>query len=79
MQTNKNYFECRRILGSIIKNTTRIVKKIVLTEKTIKFIGRISTMGKRKVAIYVPQEYHEEILKRFKGKTLKITLEEIAL
>ena len=51
----------------------------VLTEKTIKFIGRISTMGKRKVAIYVPQQYHEEVLKRFKGKTLKITLEEIAL
>jgi hypothetical protein len=50
-----------------------------LTEKTVKFIGRLSTMGRTKVAIYVPQQYHEEVLKRFKGKTLKITLEEIAL
>jgi len=42
----------------------------------MKFIGRISTMGDKKVVIYVPQEYHKDILKDFKGKPLKITIEE---
>ena len=42
----------------------------------MKFIGRISTMGEKKVVIYVPQAYHEEILKNFKGMALKITVEE---
>ena len=34
------------------------------------------TMGDKKVVIYVPQEYHKDILKDFKGKPLKITTEE---
>jgi hypothetical protein len=51
----------------------------LLTEKPLKFIGRVSTMGARKVVIYIPQQHHEEALKRFKGKALKVTLEEIAL
>jgi len=42
----------------------------------MKFIGKISTMGEKKVVIYVPQEYHEQILSKFKGKPLKITVEE---
>jgi hypothetical protein len=42
----------------------------------IKFIGRLSTMGEKKVVIYVPQEHHKEVLKNFKGKALKITVEE---
>lgn len=42
----------------------------------MKFIGRISTMGEKKVVIYVPQDYHQEILKNFKGKPLRITIEE---
>ena len=42
----------------------------------MKFIARISTMGDKKVVIYVPQEYHKEILQNFKGKALKITVEE---
>jgi hypothetical protein len=42
----------------------------------MKFIARISTMGDKKVVIYVPQEYHEEILQNFKGRPLKITVEE---
>jgi hypothetical protein len=33
-------------------------------------------MGNKKVVIYIPQEYHEEILKNFKSKALKITIEE---
>jgi hypothetical protein len=41
-----------------------------------KFFGRISTMGDKKVVIYVPQGMHEEILKNFKGKTIKVTLED---
>ena len=44
--------------------------------KSMKFIARISTMGDKKVVIYVPQEYHKDILKDFKGKPLKITIEE---
>ena len=44
--------------------------------KSMKFIARISTMGNKKVVIYVPQEYHKEILQNFKGKALKITIEE---
>ena len=42
----------------------------------MKFIARISTMGDKKVVIYVPQEYHKEILTNFKGKALKITIED---
>ena len=33
-------------------------------------------MGNKKVIIYIPQEYHEEVLKNFKGKHLKITIED---
>jgi hypothetical protein len=33
-------------------------------------------MGDKKVVIYVPQEYHKEILENFKGRFLKITIEE---
>ena len=47
-----------------------------LLSKNMKFIARISTMGDKKVVIYVPQEYHKEILTNFKGKALKITIEE---
>jgi hypothetical protein len=42
----------------------------------IKFIGRLSTMGEKKVVIYIPQDYHKDMLKSFKGKALKITVEE---
>ncbi len=42
----------------------------------MKFISRISNMGDKKVVIYVPQEYHKEILENFKGKALKITIED---
>jgi hypothetical protein len=48
----------------------------ILLSKSMKFIGRISTMGEKKVVIYVPQEYYKEILQNFKGKALKITIEE---
>ena len=47
-----------------------------ILSKNMKFIARISTMGDKKVVIYVPQEYHKEILQNFRGKALKITIEE---
>lgn len=47
-----------------------------LRELTALLLARISTMGDKKVVIYVPQEYHKDILKDFKGKPLKITIEE---
>ena len=43
----------------------------------MKFIARIRVHGDKKVVIYVPQEYHKEILTNFKGKALKITIEAI--
>ena len=53
----------------------RLISNTLLA-KSMKFIARISTMGDKKVVIYVPQEYHKDILKDFKGKPLKITIEE---
>jgi hypothetical protein len=53
-------------------NTTKLSK--LLTQ--VKFIGRISTMGERKMVIYIPLEHHQNISKHFKGKDLKVTLEE---
>jgi hypothetical protein len=32
-------------------------------------------MGPSKAAIYIPQGIHEEVLKNFKGKTIRVTLE----
>jgi hypothetical protein len=43
----------------------------------MKFIGRISTMGDTKIVIYVPREYHKEVLKEFRNKPLRVTLEEV--
>ncbi len=43
---------------------------------TIKFIGKITTMGKKKVVIYVPQQNHKEILKYFKGRHVRVTVED---
>ena len=42
----------------------------------VKFIGKITTMGDKKVIIYVPMTFHKEVLKNFKGKQVKITLED---
>jgi hypothetical protein len=42
----------------------------------IKFIGKITTMGDKKVIIYVPMPYHKDVLKNFKGKPVKVTLED---
>jgi hypothetical protein len=50
------------------------VNSIVLAKT--KFFGRISTMGPTKVVIYVPQGMHEEVLKNFKGKTIRVILED---
>jgi hypothetical protein len=54
---------------SILENT--------LLGKSFKFIGRISTMGETKMVIYVPREYHKEVMKDFKNKPLRVTLEEV--
>ncbi len=53
----------------------RYISNTILA-KSMKFIARISPMGDKKVVIYVPQEYHKDILKDFKGKPLKITIED---
>jgi hypothetical protein len=42
----------------------------------IKFIGRITTMGDRKVIIYIPQDFHSQVKKSFKGKQVKVTIED---
>lgn len=51
-------------------------QQAILSEQPLKFIGRLSTMGKKKVVIYVPERYHTQILKKFKDKDLKITIED---
>jgi hypothetical protein len=56
----------------MLANTHSLLKGLT----QIKFIGRVSTMGKRKMVIYIPLEQHQNILKHFKGKDLKVTLEE---
>lgn len=42
----------------------------------IKFIGRITTMGGKKVIVYVPQEFHTQVIKNFRGKQVKVTIED---
>jgi hypothetical protein len=42
----------------------------------LRFIARVTSMGKDKVIIYVPKEFHKETLKNFRGKQVKVTLEE---
>ncbi len=47
-----------------------------LVTEPIKFIGKITTMGEKKVIIYVPQEFHSKVMKGFKGKHVKVTIED---
>jgi hypothetical protein len=42
----------------------------------VKFIGKITTMGDKKVIIYVPMPHHKDVLRNFKGKPVKVTLED---
>ena len=42
----------------------------------LSFIGRVSTMGERKLVIYIKVEHQEEVLRRFRDKDLEVTLEE---
>lgn len=35
-----------------------------------------SVLGDKKVTIYVPLTFHKEVLKNFKGKQVKVTLED---
>ena len=39
----------------------------------IRFIGKITTMGDRKV---IPQDFHSQVKKSFKGKQVKVTIED---
>jgi hypothetical protein len=50
------------------------IKSAVVSK--LKFFGRISTMGASKVIVYIPQGMHEEVLRQFKGKTIRIILED---
>jgi len=42
----------------------------------MKFIARVTRMGKDKVIIYVPKDFHKDVLKNFRGKQVKVILEE---
>jgi hypothetical protein len=37
----------------------------------MKFIARVTSMGRDKVIIYVPKDFHKDILKNFRGKQVK--------
>ena len=39
----------------------------------MKFIARVTSMGKDKVIIYVPKDFHKDILKNFRGRQVKVT------
>jgi hypothetical protein len=43
---------------------------------SLKFFGRVSTMGSKKVVIYVPEAFHKDVLKNYKGKNIRVTLED---
>ncbi|MGC2428363.1 MAG: hypothetical protein WA421_15100 [Nitrososphaeraceae archaeon] len=43
---------------------------------SLKFFGRVSSMGPSKVVIYVPQAMHKDVMKNFKGKTIRVILED---
>jgi hypothetical protein len=42
----------------------------------MKFIARVTSMGKDKVIIYVPKDFHKDILKNFRGKQVKVIVED---
>ena len=42
----------------------------------VKFIARVTSMDKDKVIMYVPKDFHKDILKNFRGKQVRVTLEE---
>jgi hypothetical protein len=42
----------------------------------LKFIARVTSMGKDKVIIYVPKDFHKDILKNFRGKQVKVIVED---
>jgi hypothetical protein len=48
----------------------------LVTTEPVKFIGKITTMGEKKVIIYVPQEFQSKVIKAFKGKHVKVTIED---
>jgi hypothetical protein len=49
---------------------------LTMVTEPVKFIGKITTMGKGKVIIYVPLEFHSKVIKGFKGKHVKVTIED---
>jgi hypothetical protein len=42
----------------------------------LKFIARVTSMGKDKVIIYVPKDFHKDMLKNFRGKQVKVIVED---
>jgi hypothetical protein len=42
----------------------------------LKFIARVTSMGKDKVIIYVPKDFHKDLLKNFRGKQVKVIVED---
>ena len=42
----------------------------------VKFIARVTSMGKDKVIIYVPKDFHKDMLKNFRGKQVKVIVED---
>jgi uncharacterized phage infection (PIP) family protein YhgE len=42
----------------------------------LKFIARVTSMGKDKVIIYVPKDFHKDILKNLRGKQVKVIVED---
>ena len=53
------------------------MKANVMLAEPFKFIAKITTMGEKKMVIYVPLDHHKEIIKRWgKHRQVKVTLED---
>ena len=42
----------------------------------IQFIANLSRMGDKKLVIYIPAKYHEEMRRSFEGKPMIVTCKE---
>lgn len=45
-------------------------------KERMQLICRLSTMGDKKLIIYIPERHRDKVLKLFKDKDLKVTIED---
>jgi hypothetical protein len=50
--------------------------KAMSRPQQLKFVGKVTNMGKEKMIVYIPKEFHKDI-EHLRGKHVKITVDEI--